>query len=52
MQRVLQFMGLEPERFQARWVSGSEGPRFAEIITRITEDIRALGPNRKLRDDA
>lgn len=52
MQRVLQFMGLEPERLQARWVSGSEGPRFAQVITEITEEIRALGPNRKLRDDA
>ena len=51
MQRVVQFMGLEPERLQARWVSGSEGPRFAEIINQVTEDIRALGP-KKVEDDA
>lgn len=52
MKRVLEYMGLEPERLQARWVSGSEGPRFAEVITQLTKEIKALGPNRKLRDDA
>jgi len=50
MQRMLEFSGIDPQRFQARWVSGSEGPRFAQIITQLTEDIKALGPNRKLRD--
>jgi coenzyme F420-reducing hydrogenase delta subunit len=26
------------------WVSAAEGPRFAEEITKFTENIRALGP--------
>ncbi|MBZ4686978.1 MAG: F420-non-reducing hydrogenase iron-sulfur subunit [Clostridia bacterium] len=51
MQRLLEYVGIEPERFQARWVSGSEAAKFAEIVTSLTEDIKALGPNRKLRDD-
>jgi len=50
LERMLEFIGIEPARFRVRWVSGSEGPRFAEIITQMTEEIRALGPNRKLRD--
>ena len=50
MQRMLEYTGLDPARFQARWVSGSEGPRFAQIITELTEQVKALGPNRKLRD--
>lgn len=50
MQRMLEFTGVEPQRFQVRWVSGSEGPRFAQIISELTEEVKALGPNRKLRD--
>jgi len=26
-------------------VSSAEAPRFAEVVTRFTETIRALGPN-------
>lgn len=48
--RLLEFAGLEPERFQVRWISGSESEKFAGVIRRITEEIEALGPNRKLRD--
>ena len=49
-QRLLEYMGLEPERFQARWISGSEGPKFQQVVTELVHNIRALGPNRKLRD--
>lgn len=50
MQRLLEFVGVDPQRFQVRWISGSEGQKFAQVITDMTEDIKALGPNRKLRD--
>lgn len=50
MQRLLEYMGIEPERFQARWVSGSEAAKFTQIVTQMAEEIKALGPNRKLRD--
>jgi F420-non-reducing hydrogenase iron-sulfur subunit len=50
MQRMLEYVGLEPERFQARWVSGSESVKFATIVKELTEQVRPLGPNRKLRD--
>jgi len=50
MQRMLEFIGIDPERFQARWVSGSESVKFATVIEELTEQIRPLGPNRKLRD--
>ncbi|MCK4826481.1 hydrogenase iron-sulfur subunit, partial [bacterium] len=35
----------EAERLRLSWVSASEGPRFAEVITEFTEKIKALGPN-------
>lgn len=43
-------MGMEPQRLQVRWISGSEGPKFAQTVTGFTEEIKALGPNRKMRD--
>ncbi|RJX23368.1 MAG: hydrogenase iron-sulfur subunit [Dethiobacter sp.] len=50
LQRFLEFLGMEPERFQVHWISASEGNRFAAVMTETTDKIRALGPNRKLRD--
>lgn len=49
MRKLLEFMGIEPERFQVRWISGSEGAKFAQVMTGLTEEVKALGPNRKLR---
>ena len=48
--RLLEFSGLEPERFEVRWISASEGDRFAEVMQSMTEKIKALGPNGKWRD--
>lgn len=48
--RLLEFIGVEPGRFHARWISGSEGPKFAQVMTEITQEVRRLGPNRMLRD--
>jgi F420-non-reducing hydrogenase iron-sulfur subunit len=42
---VLEDAGVNPERFAIEWVSSAEAPRFAEVVTRFTEKIRALGPN-------
>ncbi len=42
---MLEDFGLEPERFRLEWVSASEGPRFAEVIREMTDEVRALGPS-------
>ena len=42
---MLQDFGIEEERFRLEWVSASEGPRFAKVITEMTEKVRQLGPN-------
>jgi coenzyme F420-reducing hydrogenase delta subunit len=42
--RLLDALGIEPERFQVSWVSAAEGARFAETIRRVIEDVRRLGP--------
>jgi F420-non-reducing hydrogenase iron-sulfur subunit len=48
--RLLEFSGLEPQRFQVRWISSSEGDKFAAVMSSMTAEIKALGPNGKLRD--
>ncbi|MCP4754738.1 MAG: hydrogenase iron-sulfur subunit [Proteobacteria bacterium] len=42
---LLEDFGLEPERFRLEWVSASEGPRFAEVMTVMTDSVKALGPS-------
>jgi coenzyme F420-reducing hydrogenase delta subunit/ferredoxin len=45
LHNLLQFAGLEAERFHLDWVSASEGERFARIATEFTQAVRALGPS-------
>jgi F420-non-reducing hydrogenase iron-sulfur subunit len=42
---LLEDMGIEPERFRLEWVSASEGPRFAQVITDMVEQVKQLGPS-------
>jgi F420-non-reducing hydrogenase iron-sulfur subunit len=42
---ILKTLGLEPERVWIRWISASEGQRFADTVKEMTMAIRKLGPN-------
>ena len=42
---MLEDFGLEPERFRLEWISSSEAQKFAEVMTEMTETLRALGPS-------
>ncbi|HEX7550484.1 MAG TPA: hydrogenase iron-sulfur subunit [Candidatus Methylomirabilis sp.] len=42
--RVLEDLGIEPERFRHEWVSAAEGEKFSKLVTEMTEQVRALGP--------
>jgi coenzyme F420-reducing hydrogenase delta subunit len=48
VRELLTYAGIEPERVQFTWVSASEGGRFAAIVQKVVEQVRKLGPNRKL----
>jgi len=41
----LEYMGIEPQRLQASWVSASEGSKFAEVISEVTTGVKEVGPN-------
>jgi len=51
MQRLLEYNGVDPARFQARWISGSEAAKFRDTMIRVSKEIKALGPNTKFRED-
>jgi F420-non-reducing hydrogenase iron-sulfur subunit len=42
---MLEDFGLEPERFRLEWISSSEAQKFADVMTDMTETLRALGPS-------
>jgi F420-non-reducing hydrogenase iron-sulfur subunit len=44
LRRLVEDYGIEPERVRLEWVSASEGERFAKVVDRMIEDVRALGP--------
>ncbi len=47
LKRILEFAGIEKGRVQFSWISAAEGERFSQVIKEVTEEIRALGPNKR-----
>ncbi len=45
VKRILEEIGLEPERVEMFNLSSGEGPRFAEIAKEMVERVKALGPS-------
>jgi len=45
LKRLLEFAGIEDGRVQFSWVSASEGQKFADVVSDVTERIRTLGPS-------
>ncbi|MHA1593691.1 MAG: hydrogenase iron-sulfur subunit [Candidatus Baldrarchaeia archaeon] len=43
--RILESIGIEPERLEMVFVSAAMGAEFASIIREFVERIRSLGPN-------
>ncbi len=48
LKNLLEFFGIEEGRVQFSWVSASEAKRFGDVISTVTEDVKALGPAQKL----
>lgn len=47
LRRLLEQMGVEPERFRLEWISASEGERLRHVVNEMVQQVRALGPFRK-----
>jgi F420-non-reducing hydrogenase iron-sulfur subunit len=48
LSNFLEYLGIEKGRVQFAWVSAAEGKRFAELVQKVTEDVRKLGPATRL----
>lgn len=45
LKSIMDTLGLEKDRVWLRWISASEGQKFAETVKEITEETRKKGPN-------
>jgi F420-non-reducing hydrogenase iron-sulfur subunit len=45
LKEIIRQAGLDEDRVWLRWISASEGQRFADTVTQMTEAIREKGPN-------
>lgn len=52
LKAVLRQYGVDPARVRLEWVSASEGDRFAQVISEFTDEIRALGPQKRVESVA
>jgi coenzyme F420-reducing hydrogenase delta subunit len=51
VKRMIEYIGIEPERVQFSWVSASEGNRFAALINQVIDDVKKVGPSKKLKKE-
>jgi F420-non-reducing hydrogenase iron-sulfur subunit len=49
LKNLLEYVGIDPRRLQIAWVSASEGGKFSNIIAKVTDDIKKLGPIGKIK---
>ncbi len=46
LEKLLQGMGIEKERFRREWISAAEAKKWVEVVTEMVEQIKKLGPLR------
>jgi F420-non-reducing hydrogenase iron-sulfur subunit len=44
LQRMLQRLGIEPERLRLEWISASEGDKVQRVINEMVTQVKKLGP--------
>ena len=42
--KLLEQIGVNPERLMLKWVTASEGVRFAQVVNEFTQTLKELGP--------
>lgn len=47
---MLDYLGIERERTRVEWVSAAEGARFASVMKDFSNQVAALGKNKRLED--
>lgn len=44
MHRLLEHVGVNPDRVHMSWVSASEGEKFKEVVSEVRDKIKEMGP--------
>jgi F420-non-reducing hydrogenase iron-sulfur subunit len=47
---LLEFIGVDLNRLQFSWVSAAEGGKWVEVVTELTERVRAMGPMKEFKE--
>ena len=50
LKQLLRDIGLDERRVWVRWISASEGKKFADTVTEMTAELKKMGPS-KLREE-
>lgn len=45
LKNIFETLGLDKDRIWMKWISASEGKKFADTMSEMTEEIKKLGPN-------
>jgi len=45
---LLEFVGIEEGRIQFSWISAGEGEKFAQVVKKVTTDVKRFGPATRL----
>ena len=45
LKKLIEQMGIEPERVRLEWISAEEGDKFARLVEEMVDEIKKLGPN-------
>ncbi len=44
IRKLLEFIGIEPDRFEVTWCSAAEGEKWAKVVNEVCDRVEALGP--------
>lgn len=47
LRSFLDYLGIERDRFRVEWVSASEGKRFSQVVSSLTDRLLELGPRKE-----
>jgi F420-non-reducing hydrogenase iron-sulfur subunit len=45
LKKLMEQMGMDPERLRLEWVSAAEGEKFARVVTEFTHMLKEKGPS-------
>ena len=49
LKELLEYVGIDPRRFRLSWVSASEGTKWAEVVNKLVNDIKEIGPMKQFQ---